>query len=66
MKFKITLHSGLYFFGRTASGRPTLQHILGSDSKTYCGIDVSNWTKVFEPKIPLIFCKNCERIKDID
>lgn len=55
----------MYIIARTASKRPTLQHILygGSVTLTLCGISARRWSRVYMgTEIPTLLCRRCQKV----
>lgn len=51
----------MYVIARTAKGRPTLMHLLSSDNKTACGLDMSLWSRSYHHiAFDQILCKKCK------
>ncbi|AVJ51190.1 hypothetical protein FDJ44_gp52 [Microbacterium phage Pikmin] len=54
----------LFVLARAKGGRPTLQHVLASDSfdVTECGLVTRFWSMAYShAPIPEIICKKCEK-----
>lgn len=50
-----------YIIARTPSKRPTLQHILGRNGFTLCGLDVAQWSRAYQRHaIAEILCLRCK------
>ena len=55
----------MFIMARTATKRPTLQHILHDDSftLTLCGISALSWSRVYQDEeIPILICRRCRKI----
>lgn len=55
----------MFVIARTAKGRPTLMHQLGTNTyaRTACGQDVSAWSRSYHDSvIEAVFCKKCKAI----
>lgn len=49
-----------YILARTASGRPSLMHKLGTANRTLCGLDITLWSRAYlATPISQILCKKC-------
>ena len=49
-----------FVVARTASGRPSLQHITLDLDTTKCGMDISRWSRAYSSTpIKEILCKKC-------
>lgn len=59
-----SVRSGIYVIARTASGRPSLQHILSAyrPGYTQCGQGTTHWSLAYQPEPLLpVLCKKCDR-----
>lgn len=55
-----------FVIARTASKRPSLQHILhpSDDESTLCGLNIRLWSRAYQKTaISQILCVRCGRIK---
>lgn len=56
----------MFILGRTATKRPTLQHILHDNSSTLtlCGISALSWSRVVyqDEEIPILVCRRCYKL----
>lgn len=54
----------MFTIARTASGRPSLQHLMeeGSWDTTACGLPVGRWSRAWQhDPIKEVLCKKCEK-----
>lgn len=53
----------MYALARSSTGRPTLQHRTDDMINTYCGLDMRNWSRAYQPvAIREILCKKCGKV----